>query len=171
MRFTAGGMVPFEIVRAGSGIAGPGGLSPLALAYIGDGVFELFVRTALVSSGQQDPNQLHEAASRLARAEAQASMVHSILPHLSEEEADIVRRGRNAKPGHAPKSAPVTAYRYSTGLEALLGYLFLSGRSERLLEILGMCMEIGTNLVGGGDGDGQGPGAQGHERHEGQEGH
>lgn len=158
VKFTGRGMVSFEMMRPASGTAEPGSLSPLALAYIGDGVFELFVRTALVSSGQQDPNQLHEVASRLVRAEAQASMVHLLLPHLSEEEADIVRRGRNAKPGHAPKNAPVTAYRYSTGLEALLGYLFLSGRSERLLEILHMCMEIGTNLIGGGDGDGQGPG-------------
>lgn len=151
------------MVRAGGGTSEPDSLSPLALAYIGDCVFDLFVRTALVSSGQQDPNQLHAATSRLVRAEAQASMVHSILPRLSEEEAGIVRRGRNAKPGHASRSAPVTAYRYSTGLEALIGHLFLSGKTERLLEILDMCMEIGTNLMGGGDGNGQGSGQQRQE--------
>lgn len=112
----------------------PRQLSPLVLAYVGDAVFELYVRTHLVSQGAR-VQDLHKAAVHFVQAKAQAEIVHAWEPLLSEEEKTIVRRGRNAR-STLPRNASVADYRYSTGFEALLGYLYLSGRRERLLELL-----------------------------------
>ena len=113
-------------------------LSPLVLAYIGDSVFELYIRTSLVSEGNASVNKLHRRAIEFVKAKAQANRLHSIYESLTPEEQDIVRRGRNAKSGTIPKNADVTEYKYATGFEALLGYLYLRQDFQRLMQVLKM---------------------------------
>ena len=111
-------------------------MSPLQLAYVGDSVHTLLVRTALV---QKDwlVRDMHRAANNAVSAVSQARELERLLPLLTEEEASIMKRGRNAHPRHsAPKSASVGEYAGATGLEALLGYLYLTGQTERLLALL-----------------------------------
>ena len=114
----------------------PNLVSPLVLAYIGDSVYELFVRTRLVIAVKGNVNKLHRTATGYSKSASQADVVHHILDMLTEKEHDIVRRGRNARSGYVPKNANVTEYRYATGFEALLGYLYLTGEVERLIDIL-----------------------------------
>ncbi|MCM8900407.1 Mini-ribonuclease 3 [Caldicoprobacter algeriensis] len=109
---------------------------PLVLAYIGDTIYDLFVRTYLVMAYNVPVHQLHVKAIDFVRAKGQADTLRHIEEFLTQEELDIVRRGRNAKPGTMPKNATVADYRLATGFESLLGYLYLMGRDERLLEIL-----------------------------------
>lgn len=116
-------------------VANPEQLSPLALAYIGDAVLELFVRTHLVAQGYNKVNVLHKKAVKFVNASTQASLLRLIEDNLTEAERAIVRRGRNAKSGHVPKNASLIDYRYSTGLESLLGYLYLKGEAQRVKEI------------------------------------
>lgn len=108
----------------------------LTLAYMGDVVYELFIREHLVREGKTKVNDLHKQAIRYVRAEAQAQVLKAIESSLNEEEQAVVRRGRNAKSGRPPKNANLMDYRLATAYEALLGYLYLAGRSERLQEIL-----------------------------------
>lgn len=110
-------------------------LPPLVLAYVGDAVWETYVRVALVMEGGRKPDRLHRAAVGYVSAEAQAVRLRRILPYLDETEQSIVRRGRNAKSGSTPRNAKISDYRASTGIEALLGYLHLSGQTARLQEI------------------------------------
>ncbi len=110
-------------------------LSPQVLAYVGDAVFELYIRTYLVGKERAAPaGALHRSATCLARAGGQASLLRKIQPLLTEEETRLVKRGRNSG-GRVPKGARVADYRQATGLEALLGTLYLEGRVERLQEI------------------------------------
>jgi ribonuclease-3 family protein len=111
-------------------------LHPLVLAYIGDTVYDLFVRTYLTMLYEVSVHQLHIKAVGLVRAGAQAVTLHQIEEFLTDEEYEIVKRGRNAKSGTIPKSADMMEYKWATGFESLLGYLYLLGRKERLLEIL-----------------------------------
>lgn len=115
----------------------PAALPPLALAYIGDAVYELWVRARLVAAGGSalKPRDLHREALGWVRAEAQAAALEALRPLLSAAEADIVRRARNQRPGH-PVAAGQAAYRLSTGLEALCGYLYLRGDEQRLEQLL-----------------------------------
>ena len=108
--------------------------SPLTLAFLGDGVYELLVRQKIVSDGSAPLGKLHKRAVAKVRACYQAKGARAIEPLLSEEEADIMRRGRNTN-SHVPKSATVKDYRMATGLEALFGYLSLIGESERIEEL------------------------------------
>ena len=111
-------------------------LSPLQLAYVGDSVHALLVRTHLLQKNLL-VKDMHRAANEAVSAVSQARELARLLPRLSEEEAAIVRRGRNAHPHHgAPKSASVGEYAEATGLEALLGYLYLTGQSEKIKELL-----------------------------------
>ena len=111
-------------------------LSPLQLAYVGDSVHALLVRTYLLQKNLL-VKDMHRAANEAVSAVSQAKELARLLPLLSEEEAAIVRRGRNAHPHHgAPKSASVGEYAEATGLEALLGYLYLTGQSEKIRELL-----------------------------------
>lgn len=112
----------------------PDQLSPLALAYVGDAVYELFVRTKLVAYPAK-MQTLHKMAVKYVQASSQAEIIHAWEPSLTDEEKDVVRRGRNAKSG-VPRHGDAMDYRYSTGLEALVGYLYLSGRQGRLAELL-----------------------------------
>jgi ribonuclease III family protein len=110
--------------------------SPLVFAYIGDAVYEVFIRTLLVSHGNAPVNKLHRQSIGFVKAKAQSDTIHMLMETLSPEEQDIVRRGRNAKSGTIPKNADVTDYKYATGFESLLGYLYLKGDYSRLLELL-----------------------------------
>ena len=114
-------------------------LNPLTLAYIGDGVFSAYIRKYLVAQGIHNVNHLTKKSVDYVKADAQSAMVKLLSDALTEAEADIVRRGRNTH-SHAPKNARVSDYRLATGLEALVGYLSLTGQSKRLeaLIILGI---------------------------------
>ncbi len=111
-------------------------LPPLTLAYVGDAVYELFVRARLLQQGHVRVNDLHRTAVRYVRARAQAAALAELYPTLTEEEQDVVRRGRNAKTHAAPKGSDAAEYAQSTSFEALVGYLYLAGREERLQEVL-----------------------------------
>lgn len=115
-------------------------LSPLTWAYVGDCVYELYIRANLVNQTSLKPHKLHIESIKYVKAKAQANILKEIEDHLTEEEKDIVRRGRNAESHHLPKNANVQEYRYATALEALIGYLYLTKKSERLKEILALIM-------------------------------
>lgn len=107
--------------------------SPLTLAYIGDAVYEVIVRTILVERGNAPVNVLHKQASKLVKAEAQKNAYHRIKEQLTEEELSVFRRGRNAKSYSSAKNATIGDYRVATGFEALFGYWYLTGQTERML--------------------------------------
>ncbi len=116
-------------------------IPPLVLAYIGDSVYEVFVRTLVVCEGNASVNKLHKRSTCFVKAKAQSDIVHRIMSSLTPEEQDIVRRGRNAKSGTIPKNADVTEYKYATGFESLIGYLYLKKDYERLIEVMKMSVE------------------------------
>jgi len=116
-------------------------MHPLVLAYIGDTVYDLFVRTYLILTNDIPVHQLHVKSISFVNAGSQSKTLHDIEEQLTEEEQYIVRRGRNAKPGSVPKNADVAEYHWATGFESLLGYLYLSGQEERLCEVLGFAMD------------------------------
>ncbi|MFF2754645.1 Mini-ribonuclease 3 [Psychrobacillus sp. NPDC058041] len=113
-------------------------LNSLALAYMGDAVFEQVVREHLIRSGRVKPNILHREATKYVSAKAQATIVRELLNtnFLTEEEEAVLRRGRNAKSGTVPKNTDVQTYHYSTAFEAVVGSLYLSEQKERLQELL-----------------------------------
>ena len=122
-------------------------LSPLTLAFVGDCVYDLILRTVIVERHNASPNQLHREKSRLAKAPAQAEMAEALQEHLTQEELAVYRRGRNAKSHTTAKNASVLDYRKATGLEALYGWLYLSGQEERLLQLLRLSLdELGWRL-------------------------
>ncbi|MFJ7931895.1 Mini-ribonuclease 3 [Peribacillus sp. NPDC096622] len=118
-------------------------LNSLALAYIGDAVYETYIRHHLIQKGAVKPNLLHKKATSFVAAKAQNKIIHFFLESdwLSEEESAVVRRGRNAKSGTVPKNTDVQTYRYSTAFEALMGFLYLSGRIERMEELIKKSIE------------------------------
>lgn len=109
--------------------------SPLTLAYIGDAIYEVIVRTVLVERGNAPVNTLHKRASKLVKAEAQKEAFFRIKELLDEEETAVFKRGRNAKSYTSAKNATIGDYRIATGYEALFGYWYLSGQTERMLEM------------------------------------
>ena len=111
-------------------------MSPLTWAYIGDSVFELYIRMYLVNTTKMKPHKLHIEAIKYVKAKAQADILQKLESSLTEKELEIVKRGRNAENHHLPKNATVQDYMYSTGFEALIGYLYLTKQDERLDEIL-----------------------------------
>lgn len=115
-------------------------LSALALAYVGDSVFDLFIRSKLVGSGKK-VRDLHREAVSFVKASAQADILKELEPELSSKERHIVKNARNAKVNSVPKNADIIDYHYSTAFEALLGYLYLSGDTKRLSEILHMAYD------------------------------
>ena len=116
-------------------------LSTLGLAHLGDGVYELMVRSWLVLHGKAKAKDLHKATVQYVAAPAQAERFEKIQPLLSEEEGDVFRRGRNTAPHSIPKAASRVQYQTATGLEALFGWLYLQGRTERLNELFSTMME------------------------------
>lgn len=115
--------------------------SPLVLAYIGDGIYEVIVRTILVSKGNRQANALHKKASNYVKAATQAAMILAIKEDLTEEEHHIYKRGRNAKAVTMAKNATMHDYRQATGFEALMGYLYLTNQMERMICLIKLGME------------------------------
>lgn len=122
-------------------------LNSLALAYMGDAVYEMYVRHYLLTKGNVRPNQLHNRAKQYVSAKAQSSVIHQMLDDnfFTEEEQGVVRRGRNAKSGTVPKNTDVQTYRYSTAFEALIGYHHLQSNTERIEAIVLEAFQIIEN--------------------------
>lgn len=116
-------------------------LSPLTWAYIGDAVYELYIRENLANNTKLKPHKLHIESIKYVKASAQAEILKSIEEELTEREKEIVRRGRNTKNHHLPKNAEVNDYMYSTAFEGLIGYLYLTKQENRLNEILKRCID------------------------------
>ena len=116
--------------------------SPLPLAYIGDSVFDVIVRTVIVKRGNIQTSKMHHRASDIVNAGSQARIAEALQPHLSEEEASILKRGMNAKPLHSAKNADHADYLKATGLEALVGYLYLKKEYARLLDLVKLGLEL-----------------------------
>lgn len=112
--------------------------SPLTLAYIGDSIYDLVIRTMIVKRGNAPVNKLHKSASSMVKASAQMELFHRIEPELTEEELSIYKRGRNAKSYTSAKNASISDYRSATGFEAMMGYLYLTDQLPRLLELINM---------------------------------
>lgn len=110
--------------------------SPLTLAFLGDCVFEIIIRTVIVERGNRPPNRLHKDKAKIVNAATQARMIEVLEEELTEEERSVYHRGRNAKSYTSAKNASITDYRKATGLEALCGYLYLQGQMERVLELV-----------------------------------
>lgn len=109
---------------------------PLTLAYIGDAIYEIIIRTYVVINTNTKVNKLHRTTSNLVKAQAQSDMVKSLYDELTDEEFRVFKRGRNAKSVSVAKNASVTEYRIATGFEALMGYLYLNNQSERMIELI-----------------------------------
>jgi ribonuclease-3 family protein len=120
----------------------PDELSPAVWAYVGDAVYELFIRNRLVLGGPNKTQTLHKQAITMVRASFQANLAAQLEPFLSAPEADVLRRGRNVKSGHIPVSSDPITYRHSTAFEALIGYLYLSGQTDRMNELLRQAIEL-----------------------------
>lgn len=115
--------------------------SPLVLAYIGDTVYDLIIKSMIVNEGNRQVHKLHEETSRYVQASAQSLMMRAMQPHLTEEEHAVYRRGRNAKSVSPAKNQTITDYRRATGFEALIGYLYLEKEYERLTELIRIGLE------------------------------
>lgn len=116
--------------------------SPLTLAYIGDGIFDIVIRSVVVAKGNSRANDLHKRTSEIVKAHTQALMIEALEGELTEEEADVYRRGRNAKSGTMAKNASMSDYRKATGFEALMGYLYLKDDFERIVFLTKRAMEL-----------------------------
>ena len=115
--------------------------SPLTLAYIGDAIFELVVRTVLVERKNTQAEKLHKAATKIVKAETQALLIEAVKDDLTEEELAVYKRGRNAKAVTRAKNATMSEYRRATGFEALMGYLYLKGDMERMIKLIRLGVE------------------------------
>src|SRR5690554_3700763 len=122
----------------------PEQLNGLTLAYMGDAVMEMYVRYRLISQGQVRPNKLHKKSTQYVSAKAQAKVLYTFFDNeiLSEKERTIALRGRNAKSGTIPKNTDMKTYSYSTALEALFGYLYLTEQTSRLDELMEMAFQM-----------------------------
>lgn len=114
----------------------PSQLSPLVLAYIGDSIFDLIIKTWVISHGNMQVNKMNKKTSSIVKAQTQSHMVGIIEPYLNEHEENVYKRGRNAKSYTSAKNASVGDYRRATGFEALMGYLYLSGQYGRMTELV-----------------------------------
>lgn len=116
--------------------------SPLALAYIGDAIYEVYIRKVLIENPDLSVDKLHKKAVKYVKANAQANIVLTLEAELTEEEWLIVKKGRNQKSKTVPKNSDIGDYRYATGFEALIGYLFCMKRYDRLMEVMKRAVEI-----------------------------
>ena len=128
-------MEELDLILGGSGTVDVKSLSPLVLAYVGDAVYEIMARLYTLSSGNQPVNKLNRKTRAVVNAKAQAEMYFRIRPLLTEEEDAVFHRGRNANSHTSAKNADIIDYRHATGLEAVFGYLYLSGQKERAVEL------------------------------------
>ncbi|MGN0482830.1 MAG: Mini-ribonuclease 3 [Lachnospiraceae bacterium] len=115
--------------------------SPLVLAYIGDAIYELVIRSYMVSQGNTQVSKLHRKTSQLVKAHAQSELIEILMPALTEEEKQVYKRGRNAKSPTMAKNATMADYRRATGFEALMGYLYMKNDFERILELVHMALK------------------------------
>ena len=115
--------------------------SPLVLAYIGDAVYELMIRTKVINHGSMQVNKMHKKSASLVKAETQARLIRILEPLLTPQEHGVYKRGRNAKSGTMAKHATMVDYRMATGFEALMGYLFLSEQFGRMMELVSIGLE------------------------------
>ncbi|MGM7703640.1 Mini-ribonuclease 3 [Pseudalkalibacillus sp. Hm43] len=132
-------------------VSNPKLLKSSALAYMGDAVFEVYIRSYLLGKGEVKPQQLHKLATKYVSAKAQAIAILALLEQqeLSEEEQGVVRRGRNSKMGAVPKNTDIQTYRYGTAFEALIGFLYLSQEQERMDDIIRQSISIIEQAEGG----------------------
>ena len=117
--------------------------SPLTLAYIGDAIYDLLIRTLLVEKGNTQVNKLHKRATSLVKAEKQSQMIEILELHFTKEEEQIYKRGRNAKSFTSAKNASIADYRRATGFEAVMGYLYLTGKYHRMIDLVKLGLEPG----------------------------
>ena len=117
--------------------------SSLVLAYMGDAVYEKYIREYVIKQGHYNNGMLHKKTIKYVSAKGQCDILNRIEEKLTDEEKDVVRRGRNSNPHSSAKNANIVEYKYATGFEALIGYLYLSEQNERLTEILSWCVEQG----------------------------
>lgn len=120
----------------------PGSISPLALAYIGDAVYEVFVRAYVLNRANMPVNKLHRAATKYVSAQAQSRIMNVVEPFLSDEELSVYKRGRNAHSHTSAKNADIVDYRRATGLEALVGFLFIKKSYDRINELINIAFRI-----------------------------
>ena len=125
----------------------PSMYSPLTLAYMGDCVYEMYVRAHLLAKGNLSSNKLHRLATHYVSAEAQSAFMAVLEPTLTQEEEAVYKRGRNAKSSTVPKHAVLIDYKRATGLETLIGFLYLSGRQERIDEIMTLLFNQNTEEI------------------------
>ena len=126
-----------------------GMFSPLVLAYVGDAVYEIMIRTKVVNDGSVQVNKLHKRSADLVKAETQAKIAIALMDELTEEELAVYKRGRNAKSYTMAKNASMKDYRMATGFEALIGYLYLAEKHHRLIELVSLGLKkIGTITEG-----------------------
>ncbi len=123
-------------------------MKPLVQAYIGDCIYEVYIREYLIAHSYKNVHDLHKKATLFVKAKTQAEIVVELQEELTPKELDVVRRGRNAHPHTVPKNADIGQYHMATGFEALIGYLHLSGQKERLESLLQRSVEIGEKLYG-----------------------
>ena len=124
------------IVCSSSSSVDPRTYSPLVLAYIGDAVYELLIRTRVINHGSMQVSKMHKKSASLVKAETQANLIKLLSEELTEEEQAVYKRGRNAKSATVAKHATMIDYRMATGFEALIGYLYLNGRHDRMLQLV-----------------------------------
>ena len=123
--------------------------SPLTLAYIGDSIYDLVIRSILVNKGNTPVNKLHQRASQVVKAQTQAAMILALMDELTDEERDYYRRGRNSKPHTKAKNASTMDYLEATGFEAVMGYLYLTGDMDRICELVNRGIELtGLDILG-----------------------
>ena len=127
-----------EIFNRNKGIEEVNQMSPLTWAYVGDCVYELYIRTKLVDTTKLKPHELHIKSVKYVKAKAQAETLKKLETILTEKEKEIVRRGRNTQTNHIAKNASMQDYMYATAFEALIGYLYLTKQDDRLSEIMKM---------------------------------
>lgn len=120
----------------------PNQMSPLSLAYIGDAVFEVYIRSYIMKDVNMPVSKLHKAATRYVKATAQANIIKNISGSFTDEEMSVYKRGRNAHSYTSAKNADIVDYRMATGLEALIGYLYIKKETKRLEEIIEMCIDV-----------------------------
>jgi len=122
--------------------------SPLTLAYTGDSIYDLVIRSILVNKGNTPVNKLHQRASQVVKAQTQAAMILALMDELTDEEKDWYRRGRNSKPHTKAKNASTMDYLEATGFEAVMGYLYLTGDMDRICELVNRGIElIGLDIL------------------------
>ncbi len=119
-------------------------VNPLTLAYIGDCFYDFVIRSVVVSKYHTKPMYLHRKTTKYAKAQAQAAIIELLMDSLTEEEISVYKRGRNAKSPTSAKNASITDYRKATGLEALIGYLYLNGEEKRAIELIRSGIELYT---------------------------